>query len=151
MHWTEHHKQGAAKLYASATPPNKKTNPAWKPIEYLSLAEHDAATAQMQAGTNKLAPILQGAIQMLLVELAQEREKNKQLEAALDVQVELIACSGCEERDKKAKELVEALRKAVLWGECVSVRLNEIQRREINFKYFYAAREALAKYREEKK
>lgn len=82
-------------------------------IEYLSLAEHEA-------------------------ELTREREKNKQLEAALDVQVGMIACSGCEERDEKAKELVFALKRIAGRGLA-------------NTTYMHVAEEPLAKYREEKK
>lgn len=71
-------------------------------------------------------------------ELAREREKNKQLEAALDVQVGMIACSGCEERDEKAKELVFALKRIAGRGLA-------------NTTYMHVAEEPLAKYREEKK
>lgn len=40
IHLTENPRQGAAKLYASLNGPSNKTNPNWKPFEYLSLTEH---------------------------------------------------------------------------------------------------------------
>lgn len=49
VHWTENPRQGAAKLYASPTPPDKSTNPYWKPDEYLSLQEHESALTTARA------------------------------------------------------------------------------------------------------
>lgn len=47
-HWTENPKRGVTKLYASPTPPNKHTNPNWKPHEYLSLIEHERIVAELR-------------------------------------------------------------------------------------------------------
>lgn len=47
-----------------------------------------------------------------------------------------------EAKDKEIERLREALRKCVLWAECVSMKLEN--RNEINWTYLNDAREALA-------
>lgn len=39
VHFPEERRQGSAKAYVSVSPPNEKTNPAWKPEEYCQLTE----------------------------------------------------------------------------------------------------------------
>ncbi len=45
--------------------------------------------------------------------------------------------------ERKNKQLIEALRKAVLWGECVSQRLPADKRSDLNWNYLVSSRSVL--------
>lgn len=50
---------------------------------------------------------------------------------------------------KNIQELVEGLRKAILWAECCSSRIKGDERDNINWTYLNDARKILNKYMEE--
>lgn len=51
------------------------------------------------------------------------------------------------ELEAEKKELVEALRKATFWGECVSLRVSDEGRESINFRDLEYARKILRKFK----
>lgn len=51
-------------------------------------------------------------------------------------------------KDKKIKKLVETLRTLIDWSECVAMRLEHRQRRELNWRALERARKVYSKYKD---
>ncbi len=80
-HFPEERRQGSAKAYVSVSPPNEKTNPAWKPEEYCPTTELLAERAKRVELEAELRAV-KDAGNIYINEL---REKVTKLRAALEV------------------------------------------------------------------
>lgn len=82
IHWTEHPRKGAAKLYASSSGPNSKTNPNWKPVEYVPAQRLLEAEARIAKRDEYLERYRQQAAESISV-MKNAHERIKVLEEAL--------------------------------------------------------------------
>ncbi len=80
-------------------------------------------------------------------ELADAKSEVKRLHDKYDFQLlvkERDTLRACAER------MAEGLRKAILWGECISCRVKPTEENKINWTYLEEAREALQDYKRTK-